>query len=182
MAPGGAGRETRFFIGIKRRTDGTTEAATTIEQQVEALLARGLPEVDLRAARVVGRVGSGTLTVVIDHPGQVDHALCAEVTRVLGDAGLRDRYAVEVSSPGPEPPLRVTRHFVAAIGETVRLGVNAGSIPGSSRSVSGILTAASDDALTVATPDGDVVVLREAVRRARVVCTSNVPSEGRSLS
>ena len=59
------------------------------------------------------------LTVVIDHPVRVDHALCAQVTRLLDQAGLRDQYAVEVSSPGPEPPLRVTSHYVAAIGRPV---------------------------------------------------------------
>ncbi len=147
----------------------TAQTATAIEQQVEDLLAERLPEVDLRAVGVGGRAGSGVLTVVIDHPVRVDHDLCAAVTRVLDDAGLRDRYAVEVSSPGPEPPLRTTRHYVAAIGETVKLAVDPGCVPGVGKSVSGTLTEVSDEALTVETPAGDVVVPRDAVRRARMV-------------
>ena len=148
---------------------GTAETATSIEQQVEELLAQALPEVDLRAVGIGGRAGSGVLTVVIDHPVRVDHDLCAKVTRVLDDAGLRDRYAVEVSSPGPEPPLRVTRHYVAAIGETVKLAVEPGAIPGAGKSLTGILVAADDDSATVETPDGVQVVPRSAVRRARMV-------------
>jgi ribosome maturation factor RimP len=147
----------------------TAETATAIEQQVEDLLAREIPEVDLRAVGVGGRAGSGVLTVVIDHPVRVDHELCARVTRLLDEVGLRDRYAVEVSSPGPEPPLRVTSHFVAAIGETVKLAVEPGSVPSATKSVSGILTEVGDEALTVETPAGSLVVPREAVRRARMV-------------
>ena len=148
---------------------GTAETATSIEQQVEELLAHALPEVDLRAVAVGGRAGSGVLTVVVDHPVRVDHDLCAQVTRVLDDAGLRDRYAVEVSSPGPEPPLRVTRHYTAAIGETVKLAVEPGAVPGAGKSLTGILLAADDDSATVETPDGLQVVPRSAVRRARMV-------------
>jgi len=147
--------------------------ATALEQQVADLLAREIPEVDLRAVGVGGRAGSGVLTVVIDHPERVDHALCARVTRVLDDAGLRDRYAVEVSSPGPEPPLRTTRHYLAAVGETVKLAVEPGTVPGAAKSVSGTLISVGDDDLTVDTPTGQVVVPRDAVRRARMVKGSN---------
>ncbi len=136
---------------------------------MEDLLARAMPEVDLRAVGVGGRAGSGVLTVVIDHPQGVDHELCARVTRVLGDAGLRDRYSVEVSSPGPEPPLRATRHYVAAIGQPVRLAVEVGSVPGTATSVSGTLTEVGDEALRVETREGSLVVPRDAVRRARML-------------
>jgi ribosome maturation factor RimP len=140
---------------------------------VADLLAQEIPEVDLRAVGVGGRAGSGVLTVVIDHPERVDHALCARVTRVLDDAGLRDRYAVEVSSPGPEPPLRTTRHYLAAVGETVKLAVEPGTVPDAAKSVSGTLISVGDDDLTVDTPAGQVVVPRDAVRRARMVKRSN---------
>lgn len=140
---------------------------------MEDLLAREIPDVDLRAVGVGGRAGSGVLTVVIDHPVRVDHDLCARVTRVLDDAGLRDRYAVEVSSPGPEPPLRTNRHFLAAIGETVKLAVDPGAVPGTGKTVSGTLTSVGEDDLTVDTPTGQVVVPRDAVRRARMVKRSN---------
>jgi ribosome maturation factor RimP len=125
--------------------------------------------VDLRAVSVGGRPGAGVLAVVIAHPVRVDHELCVRVTRLLESAGLRDRYAVEVSSPGPEPPLRTTRHFIDAIGETVKLAVEPGMVPGAAKSVSGTLTEATDASLVVDTPTGRLEVPREAVRRARMV-------------
>ncbi len=159
----------------------TSQQATAIEQQVEEILAAELPEVDLRAVGVGGAAGSGVLQVVIAHPERVDHALCAEVTRALDRAGLRDRYAVEVSSPGPEPPLRTTRHFLDAVGEQVKLSVEPGAVPGVAKSVSGVLIEAGDSSLTVETPAGVVVVPRDAVRRARMV-KAGCDDDGRSLT
>ena len=148
---------------------------------MDELLARELPEVDLRAVGVTGRPGSGVLSVVIAHPERVDHALCARVTRVLDDAGLRDRFAVEVSSPGPEPPLRVTRHFLEAVGCQVKLSIEPGALPGTGKSVSGILIEATEESLTVESPAGVVVVPRSAVRRARMV-KAECDDDGRSLT
>ena len=59
--------------------------------------------------------------------------------------------------------------YVAAIGETVKLAVEPGAIPGAGKSLTGILVAADDDSATVETPDGVQVVPRSAVRRARMV-------------
>jgi ribosome maturation factor RimP len=58
-------------------------------------------------------------TVYVDHPAGVDHALCARVTDVLRDY-LRE-YAVDVSSPGIERPLRKPEHFAGAVGRRVKL-------------------------------------------------------------
>jgi ribosome maturation factor RimP len=58
-------------------------------------------------------------TVYVDHVGGVDHALCERVTNVLRDY-LRD-YAVDVSSPGLERPLRKQAHFRNAVGRRVAL-------------------------------------------------------------
>lgn len=58
-------------------------------------------------------------TVFIDHPEGVDHALCARVTELL--APYRREYAVDVSSPGIERPLRTREHFRRAVGHKVTL-------------------------------------------------------------
>jgi ribosome maturation factor RimP len=60
--------------------------------------------------------GPDRFTVFIDHPQGVDHALCARVTDVLRD--YREEYAVDVSSPGIERPLRTPEHFRNAVGRT----------------------------------------------------------------
>jgi hypothetical protein len=58
-------------------------------------------------------------TVFVDHAEGVDHALCARVTDAL--RGYLGEYAVEVSSPGIERPLRRPEHFRNAVGRTVTL-------------------------------------------------------------
>ena len=63
--------------------------------------------------------GPDRFTVFVDHANGVDHALCARVTDVLRDY-LRD-YAIDVSSPGIERPLRRQEHFRNAIGRQVTL-------------------------------------------------------------
>src|SRR5438045_1623940 len=57
--------------------------------------------------------------VYIDHPQGVDHALCERVTRELDE--YRRDYAIDVSSPGTERPLRTPAHFAGAVGRRVKL-------------------------------------------------------------
>ncbi|MGZ4389391.1 MAG: ribosome maturation factor RimP [Gaiellaceae bacterium] len=59
------------------------------------------------------------MTVFVDHPAGVDHALCARVTALL--RGYLDRYTIEVSSPGIGRPLRKPAHFERALGRKVAL-------------------------------------------------------------
>jgi ribosome maturation factor RimP len=138
-----------------------------IEREVEARLADDLPEVDLLEVAVTGRGPSAALRAVIDHPAGVDHELCARVTKVLDRAGLLDRYAVEVSSPGPERPLRTLEHFEGAIGRRVQVRL-AVSTPEGRRSRTGTLAAADAESLTLASPEGVVRVPMSDVRRANV--------------
>jgi ribosome maturation factor RimP len=138
-----------------------------IEREVEATLADDLPEVDLLEVAVTGRGASAALRAVIDHPGGVDHELCARVTKVLDRAGLLDRYSVEVSSPGPERPLRTVQHFQRAVGRRVQVRL-AAPTPEGRRSRTGTLVAADAAALTLASPDGVVRVPMSDVRRANV--------------
>ena len=146
----------------------TTMAHQAIEHEVEAQLARELPDVDLREVQIIGPAGDGILRVVIAHPDGVDHALCVATTRALQSGGLRERYAIEVWSPGPEPPLRTTGHFRDAIGERVALRVvNEGA--GRARSVNGTLTAVESDRVEVTTADGPTWIPTSAIHRARVV-------------
>lgn len=146
----------------------TATGHEAIELEVEAQLARELPTVDLREVQVVGAATSGTLRVVIDHPDGVDHELCVATTRALERAGLRDRFGIEVSSPGPEPPLRTSAHYRGAIGRRVVLRVvNEGATR--ARSVNGTLTSVDPDRVEVATADGPTWISTGAIRRARVV-------------
>jgi ribosome maturation factor RimP len=142
-----------------------------LEHEVESCLSRALPGVDLLEVTLLGGRDSGTLRVVIDHPAGVDHALCVQTTRALEGAGLRDRYAIEVSSPGPDRPLRTLDHYRRAIGERVRLRV-AGDGPGSRRSRTGTLLEATDGAVRLAGAEGEVEIPAGSILRARVIPTA----------
>lgn len=146
----------------------TTMAPQGIEHEVETQLQRELPDVDLREVQVVGAAGNGTLRVVIDHPDGVDHELCVATTRVLEAAGLRERYAIEVWSPGTEPPLRTIAHYRQAIGQRVALRVATDGAR-RARSVTGELGAVEDDRVEVVTEDGPLWIETSAIHRARVV-------------
>jgi ribosome maturation factor RimP len=100
-----------------RITMAKTPALPDIQDEIEHTLGRTMPEVEVLLAE---RPSPGTVRVFIDRdPGGVDLALCEQVTREL--AALRDRYALEVSSPGLDRPLTRPRHFARVVGETVNV-------------------------------------------------------------
>jgi ribosome maturation factor RimP len=82
-----------------RQTEATAE-------DVERVLGAVLPAIDLVAVQIVP---GGVLRVLIDHPDGVDHERCAEVGRAL--VSFRERYALEVSSPGIPRPLTKPAHY-----------------------------------------------------------------------
>jgi ribosome maturation factor RimP len=86
----------------------------TLQDEIAPAVERGLPGVEVLAVELVS---PSRFCVYVDHPNGVDHALCAEVTRLL-DA-YRSDFTIDVSSPGPERPLRKPEHFEAAIGRRV---------------------------------------------------------------
>jgi ribosome maturation factor RimP len=94
----------------------TYEKERTLQRQIGGEVEAALPGVEVLAVELQG---PDRFTVYVDHAEGVDHALCARVTDVLREY-LRE-YAVDVSSPGLERPLRTPQHFRNAIGRTVRL-------------------------------------------------------------
>ena len=132
------------------------------------MLASALPDVDLREVQIIGASQDRMLRLVIDHPDGVDHELCVAVTQALDDAGLRDRFGVEVSSPGPEPPLRTPEHYRAALGATICLGVK-GDEDRRTRTVTGVVTDVGDERLELTTPEGARSIAFAQIQRGRVV-------------
>src|SRR4249920_4170393 len=91
-----------------------------IAEDVERVLGAVLPAIDLVDVRVVP---GGVLRVLIDHPDGVDHERCVEVGRAL--VAFRERYALEVSSPGIPRPLTKPAHYERFIGREVDLRFHA---------------------------------------------------------
>lgn len=141
------------------------EGREQLETYVEARLAELFPEVELVDLEVRGRP-AGTLTLYIHRPGGVDLELCAAVSHALDD--LRERYALEVSSPGLDRRLRRSKHFAAALGEEVVVKLKS---PQQGRSsFRGGLVAADEQAVTLRMDDGRLVTLPFAgIARAHVV-------------
>jgi ribosome maturation factor RimP len=92
------------------------EKEQTLQRQIGPEVESALPGVEVLAVELSG---PDRFTVYVDHAGGVDHALCARVTDVLREY-LRE-YAIDVSSPGIERPLRKPEHFRNAVGRTVAL-------------------------------------------------------------
>ena len=78
----------------------------TLYREVSSRVERSLPGVEVLALELSG---PERMTVFVDHPQGVDHELCERVTEVLRD--YLKQYAIDVSSPGTEPPLRRRPHF-----------------------------------------------------------------------
>jgi ribosome maturation factor RimP len=111
---------------------------------------RSLPGVEVLTVELLS---PDRFCVYVDHPGGVDHALCARVTDLL--RGYLDRYTVDVSSPGIERPLRKPAHFRNAVGHKVALRTSS-EIAGRKR-FRGTVTDATDEALALDVANGERV-------------------------
>ena len=132
----------------------------TLQDEIAPAVESRVPGVEVLAVELPS---TNRIRVYIDHEGGVDHALCERVTYVL-DA-YRSEYAIEVSSPGPDRPLRKREHFADAIGE--RVSVRAETRKNRYR---GILTEAGDDTITLDTGDAaEVHIPYEAIVRANLI-------------
>jgi ribosome maturation factor RimP len=135
---------------------------STIQSDVEARLAASEPDVEVLLAEVLG---GHTLRVFIDHPDGVTLAHCERVTHALGD--LRERYAVEVSSPGTERPLSKPQHFKRFLGRRAR--VRTRDARDGHRSFTGELVGASDDEVTIAAETGVVAIPYAEIQRSHLI-------------
>lgn len=136
--------------------------SSTIETEVEKTLASARPDVEVLLVEVAG---GHTLRLFIDHPGGVTLELCEQVTRDLEH--LRERYALEVSSPGIERPLTKPDHFRRFLGHRARVRTR-GTHDGH-RSFTGELVGASEDAVTIAADTGVIAIPYDDIHRSNLV-------------
>jgi len=141
---------------------------SNIQAEIEARLKQAEPDVEVLLAEVLG---GNTLRLFIDHPDGVSLELCERVTHHLPE--VRERYALEVSSPGTERPLSKPEHFRRYIGRKAKVRTR-GDVPvGESgvgrRSFSGELIEATDDAITVAADTGVVSIAYSDIHRSNLL-------------
>jgi ribosome maturation factor RimP len=109
---------------------------------------------------LVELVGGRILRVFIDHPDGVSLSHCQSVTDLLGD--FREKWALEVSSPGPERPLTRPEHFIKYSGRKARLKLAEPILGDERRTLSGEIVDADADRL-VLLADGEQYEVRYAV-------------------
>ena len=135
---------------------------SALHREIEERLARAEPEVEVLLAEVVSGT---TLRLFIDHPDGVTLALCERVTGLLGD--YRERYALEVSSPGQDRPLTKPQHYTRFIGRHARVRLR--EAKDGHKSLTGELVGASDQDVTIAAGGGIVTIPYEQIARSNLV-------------
>jgi ribosome maturation factor RimP len=126
----------------------THEREKQLQQEIASRVEPGLPGVDVLAVELLA---PERFCVYVDHPDGVDHALCSRVTDLLRDY-LRE-YEVDVSSPGPDRPLRRPEHFARFVGRRVKLRT-AEPVDGRTR-FRGTIAAAEADVLALGAEGGE---------------------------
>jgi ribosome maturation factor RimP len=142
------------------------EAETLIRPVIEG---SGLELVDVAFRRESGR---RILRVVVDREGGVDVDTIAElaekVSRRLDVEGFAPGpYALEVSSPGIERPLKRPRDFERRVGDMVKVRTTA-PVDGRTN-ITGELVSAGGDGIVVAVGDGELRIRYVDIASARTV-------------
>jgi ribosome maturation factor RimP len=135
----------------------------TLHSDIEQRLQGPVPGIDVLLVEQAGDV----LRIFIDHPDGVTLALCERVTNELGD--LRDRFALEVSSPGPKRPLTKPEHFRRFVGRRARVRTAADCESAPNRNLTGELVGASEREVTIAAPEGVLAIPYSAIKRSHLV-------------
>ncbi len=124
----------------------------------------GLELVDVTFGREGGR---RILRITVDRDGGVDletiSTLSGKVSRRLDLEGFEPGpYALEMTTPGLERPLRRPQDFRRAVGERVRVKTDEGVLEGE-------LRAAEDDEIRIAADEGERRVTLDEVAAAKTV-------------
>src|SRR5690349_13797673 len=150
------------------------EVDTIVRSLAPAVAALGL---DLYDVEMSGSGRARVLRVLVDREGGVDLDAIADATQAVSplldapplDAVIAGPYALEVSSPGLERPLRTPEHFARAVGDTVSVKTRPGDDHGARR-VRGVVTAAADAGFDLTLDDGGTERIAYAdVTQARTV-------------
>lgn len=132
-----------------------------LQTEIEDRLSVSEPAVEVLLVQVSGT----TLRLFIDHPDGVTLDLCERVSGHLGD--FRDRYAVEVSSPGQDRPLTKPQHYTRFLGRRARVRMR--DAADGHRSLTGELVGASENEVTIAAGEGIVTIPYDQIARSNLI-------------
>ncbi len=135
---------------------------SALQREIEQRISASEPQVEVLLAEVVS---GGTLRLFIDHPDGVTLALCERVTGLLGD--YRERYALEVSSPGQDRPLTKPQHYTRFLGRHARVRLR--EARDGHKQLTGELVGASEKEVTIAAGEGVMTIPYEQIARSNLV-------------
>ncbi len=131
-----------------------------LERAIAPAVETALVGVEVLAVELVS---PGRICVYVDHPEGVDFALCERVTHLLDD--YRSDYGIDVSSPGPERPLRRPHHFRRVVGRRVSLRTTTGG----RRRIRAEVRDAGDTALSVVAGGQQLEIPYDSIVRANLI-------------
>jgi ribosome maturation factor RimP len=140
----------------------TEEIVSALQAEIEDRLAAVQPEVEVLLVEVIS---GSTLRLFIDHPDGVTLALCEQVTGHLGE--YRERYAMEVSSPGQDRPLTKPTHYRRFLGRRARVRLR--DARDGHKQLTGELVGVSERDVTIAAGDGLVTIPYDQIVRSNLV-------------
>ena len=133
-----------------------------IAEDVERVLGAAMPAIDVVDVRILP---GGVMRVLIDHPEGIDHERCVEVGRAL--VSFRERFALEVSSPGIPRPLTKPAHYERFIGRQADVRFHA--THEGRRRIRGELVECDAARVVVRDEDGALEIPFAAISRAHLV-------------
>lgn len=133
-----------------------------IAEDVERVLGAAMPAIDVVAVKLLP---GGVLRVLIDLPGGVDHERCVEAGKAL--IAFREKYALEISSPGIPRPLTKPAHYERFIGREADLRFH--TVYEGRRRICGELVESDGQRVVVRDADGALEIPFTAISRAHLV-------------
>ena len=133
-----------------------------IAEDVERVLGAAMPAIDVVSVRILP---GGVLRVLIDHLEGIDHERCVEVGRAL--VSFRERFALEVSSPGIPRPLTKPAHYERFIGRQADVRFHA--THEGRRRIRGELVECDSTRVVVRDEEGALEIPFAAISRAHLV-------------
>jgi ribosome maturation factor RimP len=143
---------------------------TVLQTEIEKQLSAWDPQIEVL---LVEAIGGGRLRVFIDHPDGVTLELCERVTAEL--SSVRERYSLEVSSPGTERPLTKPAHFRRFVGRRAQVRtrhprqLSRTESDMHRSSFTGELLRASEEEVTLAADGGVIAIPYAEIRRSNLV-------------
>lgn len=140
----------------KIRRMATSKEYNLIEA-IEAVASQVSPALDIVTVKIAGPAKTPIVRVYIDHPDGVGFDILCETQKWVGDIldeinPFNGSYTLEVSSPGPDRPLRKLDHFKAAIDKKAK--IKASEPVDGRKAFTGFIVSADENIIEIALDEG----------------------------